>query len=275
MSQERYTHGHHETVLRSHRWRTAENSAAYLLTRLAPGMDLLDVGCGPGTITRDLAAVVAPGRLVAIDSAADVVAGAMKADAIAVDAVGDNDGGHCIEWRVDDAYALVEPDDSFDVVHAHQVLQHLARPVDALREWGRVCRPGGIIAARDVDYAAVTWSPADPLLDRWMELCQLSHRANGGEPNAGRQLMAWAHDAGFDHVEASASVWCFANPVDREYWGGMWADRIVQSALATQLIDNDLSDADELSAISAAWRRWVADPNGWTAVLHGEIIITV
>ena len=42
-----YTHGHHESVLRSHRWRTAENSAAYLLPYLAPGQSLLDIGCGP------------------------------------------------------------------------------------------------------------------------------------------------------------------------------------------------------------------------------------
>ena len=50
-----YTHGHHESVLRSHRWRTAENSAAYLLPALAPGVSVLDVGAGPGTITLDLA----------------------------------------------------------------------------------------------------------------------------------------------------------------------------------------------------------------------------
>ena len=50
-----YTHGHHESVLRSHTWRTAENSAGYLLPHLRPGMSLLDVGAGPGTITADLA----------------------------------------------------------------------------------------------------------------------------------------------------------------------------------------------------------------------------
>ena len=68
-----YTHGHHESVLRSHRWRTAENSAAYLLTYLQPGMSLLDVGCGPGTITADLAALIAPGRLVAIEVSAEAL----------------------------------------------------------------------------------------------------------------------------------------------------------------------------------------------------------
>ena len=60
---DRYSHGHHESVLRSHRWRTAENSAGYLLPHLAPGQRLLDVGCGPGTITLDLAPLVAPGEV--------------------------------------------------------------------------------------------------------------------------------------------------------------------------------------------------------------------
>lgn len=72
------THGHHESVLRSHTWRTAENSAGYLLPALEPGMDLLDLGCGPGTITLDLAARVAPGRVVGIDAATDVIEQAVE-----------------------------------------------------------------------------------------------------------------------------------------------------------------------------------------------------
>ena len=63
-----YTHGHHESVLRSHRWRTAENSAGYLLPRLKSGDRLLDVGCGPGTITADLATHITPGRVTALET---------------------------------------------------------------------------------------------------------------------------------------------------------------------------------------------------------------
>src|SRR3984885_9239189 len=70
---ETYLHGHHDSVLRSHRWRTAENSAGYLLPRLPATAWLLDIGCGPGTITVDLAARVPQGQVVGIDAADDVL----------------------------------------------------------------------------------------------------------------------------------------------------------------------------------------------------------
>src|SRR4051794_4046759 len=139
-----YTHGHADAVLRSHRWRTAENSAAYLLPHLRPGLSLLDVGCGPGSLTADLAVRVAPGRVVALDSAATPLDEARAAAAAA---------GVDVDVRVGDAYAIDLPDDSVDVVHAHQVLQHVTDPVAVLREMARVCRPGGVVAARDADYA--------------------------------------------------------------------------------------------------------------------------
>lgn len=110
-------------------------------------------------------------------------------------------------------------DDTFDVVHAHQVLQHVADPVRALREMHRVCRPGGMVAARDADYAAMTWYPAEPGLEEWLALYRRVARVVGGEPDAGRRLLGWAHAAGFADVTPSASTWLYATPARTGHGG--------------------------------------------------------
>jgi ubiquinone/menaquinone biosynthesis C-methylase UbiE len=264
MPEDVYTHGHHESVLRSHLWRTAENSAAYLLPHLRPGLDLLDVGCGPGTVTADLAARVAPGRVVGLDREEAPLVGAREAAAA--------QGVTNASYVVGDVYALDFEDASFDVAHAHQVLQHLTDPVAALREMARVTRPGGLIAVRDSDYEAFTWHPASEGLTRWLELYRAVARSNGAEPDAGRRLKAWALEAGLTDVECSASAWCFADDADVAWWTGLWADRVVQSALAEQAVDRGLSTQAELQELSDAWRTWGREPEAWFTVLHGELL---
>lgn len=257
-----YTHGHHDSVLRSHRWRTVQNSAAYLLPHLRPGQDLLDVGCGPGTITAGLAAAVAPGRVVAVDRSPDVLAEAQQAAPAA-------------ELRVGDVYALDLDDDSFDVSHAHQVLQHVTDPVAALVEMRRVTRPGGLVAARDADYATFTWWPEVPGLREWLDLYHAVARSNDAEPDAGRRLLAWSHAAGLAEVSATASVWCFATPADRQWWSRSWAERATSSDFGLQAIDRGLAGRDDLRRIADAWREWGAHPDGWLSVVHGEVLAVV
>lgn len=255
-----YTHGHHESVLRSHRWRTAENSAAYLLPHLRSGLSVLDVGSGPGTITADLAAIVAPGRVVGTDASADVVAQA-AADHTAPG----------LSFEVGDAYALPYADGEFDVVHAHQVLQHVERPVAMLRELGRVAGPDGLVAARDVDYDGVIWYPLIPALDEWLALYLATHRSVAGEPAAGRRLKVWAREAGLADIRATASLWLFEDEADRAWWGGMWADRVLQSAFADSARATGADDA-QLQRISDGWRQWAASEDGWLLMPHGEIL---
>ncbi|MFD3874685.1 methyltransferase domain-containing protein [Streptomyces sp. NPDC058623] len=261
-----YTHGHHESVLRSHRWRTAANSAAYLTGELRPGMRVLDVGCGPGTITTDLALLVAPGgRVTAVDAAADVVEQA-RAHAAERGLAG------AIDFGTADVHALEFPDDSFDVVHAHQVLQHVGDPVRALREMRRVCRPGGIVAVRDADYAAMTWYPATPGLAQWLDLYRRVARANGGEPDAGRRLLSWARAAGFTEITASATAWCYATAEERVWWSSLWADRTTASAYAAIATDGGHATRADLDAAAHAWRTWGEAPDAWFSVLNGELI---
>lgn len=259
-----YTHGHHESVLRSHTWRTAANSAAYLVDSVKPHMRILDIGCGPGTITADLAALVPDGHVTGVDHAPGILD---RARATAAERGLEN-----VEFAVADVHALDYPDDSFGVVHAHQVLQHVGDPVRALSEMRRVCAPGGIVAARDADYEAMTWYPNSPVMDDWLDLYRRVARANGGEPDAGRRLKSWALEAGFDDVTASASTWCYSSADERAWWSGLWADRTVASSYAGVAVEGGHAEAGELEAIADAWRAWGEREDGWFAVLHGEIL---
>jgi SAM-dependent methyltransferase len=164
---------------------------------------------------------------------------------------------------------------SFDVVHAHQVLQHLRDPVGALRAMAALARPGGLVAVRDADYAAMFWSPAEPLLDRWLELYRAVARRNGAEPDAGRYLGTWAAEAGFTDARYTTSTWTYTTPEDRLWWGSMWADRIVSSAMATQAVEYGRSTPDELAELSAAWRRWSVAEHGVFVIVHGELLARV
>lgn len=261
-----YTHGHVESVLRSHRWRTAENSAGYLLARIHEDSQILDVGCGPGTITIDLARSASEGFVVGIDQSESVVDEARTA---AEQAQVSN-----IEFAVGDIYSLAYEAGTFDVVHAHQVLQHLSDPVAALREMGRVCKPEGLIAVRDRDYSGFTWFPAVPELDEWLELYRNVARGNRAEPDAGRRLKGWALAAGLDVVSSTAGVWCFASAEDAAWWGEMWAERVVNSALAQQAVERGLATAESLERLAHGWQRWAGSSDAWFAVLHGELLCT-
>ncbi|WP_148572842.1 class I SAM-dependent methyltransferase [Nocardioides caldifontis] len=258
-----YTHGHDEAVLRSHRWRTAENSAAYLLPHLRPGQRLLDVGSGPGTLTADLAERVAPGPVTAVEI--DEAAAALTRQGLAERGV---EG----EVRVADAHALPFEDGSFDVVHAHQTLQHVADPVRVLRELRRVCAPGGVVAARDSDYPAFAWFPEVPELDEWLALYLRVARSDGGEPSAGRRLRSWALEAGFTDVAGSSTTWCFASADEVAWWGGLWADRVQGTRVGARAVELGLTDRDGLRRIADGWRRWAAAPDAWFSSLHGEVL---
>jgi ubiquinone/menaquinone biosynthesis C-methylase UbiE len=272
MSQENtavYTHGHHESVLRSHSWRTADNSAQYLLKHLTPDMHILDVGCGPGTITADLALLVPQGKVVGLETGPEILE---KAKDFA-----DKRGITNIQFSVGDVCNLGYPDHTFDVVHAHQVLQHLGDPVQALREMHRVTKPGGIIAARDTDFEAMTWYPEHQGLFDWRKLYLQVARSNGGEPKAGRRLHVWAHQAGIErsNIICSVGTWCYRTPEERHWWANSWADRTLSSGFALSALEKGYANQQELERIAQVWRDWGKDDDAWFAILHGEILCRV
>jgi len=258
-----YTHGQHSSVVESYRLRTAESSAAYLLPHLRAGMSLLDLGCGPGSITADLAEAVAPGEVTAVDSSSQVLE---QAAARFVER------GVTVRTLAADAAVTGLPDSCVDVVHAHQVLQHVGDPVAVLREMRRVCRPGGIVAARDADYSGFIWYPDSPAVTAWLDLYHRVQRANGGEPDAGRRLRSWAREAGFADVTATSSTWTYASMEGTAWWARMWADRLLLSAIGDQAVEGGHATRADLKQVAAGWLAWGSEPDAWLSVLHGEIL---
>jgi demethylmenaquinone methyltransferase/2-methoxy-6-polyprenyl-1,4-benzoquinol methylase len=192
-----YTHGHHESVLRTHQWRTAQNSAAYLLPHLGPEVTLLDIGAGPGTITMDFA-----------ERVAHVTATEIGPRELALSRqTAQNRGVSNLSFAVEDVHALSFADGSFDVVHAHQVLQHVADPVLALREMARVTRPGGRLVVCEFS------TPTNRLFataykEYLMQALPRVARAVSSNPDAyvylAESIRAWPDQADLAHQMSSA-----------------------------------------------------------------------
>jgi ubiquinone/menaquinone biosynthesis C-methylase UbiE len=267
MAQEQaaYTHGHHKSVVDDHARRTAKDSAGFLLPHIRPTDRILDVGCGPGTITADLAALVPHGQVVGGDAVESVLKQAAEYAA--------SRGLANATFRQIDANALPFEDDTFDVVYCHQVLQHVKNPVGILKEMRRVAKPGGIVAAREADYVSFAWYPERPEIARWMELYQKVARKNGGEPNAGRHCHVWAREAGFkpDAIEATWDTWRYSG-VRATQFSDSWAGRILQPGFLGTAVRECYATEDEIKNISEAWKKWAEQEGAFIAIPHGEIL---
>ena len=260
---DRYTHGHAPSVVASHAARTVENSAAYLVPHLRPGLSLLDVGCGPGSITVGLADQLAPGHVVGIDRSPEVLP------------TGPETARDNLTFTTGDVYALDVDDATFDVVHAHQVLHHLTDPVAALREMARVAKPGGLLAVREADYPAMVWWPESAALTRWREVFLAQAQANGVTMAAARRLRGWANAAGLDDITLSTSTWLYADQQSASWWGQSWRERALESSFASRALELDLLDQQGLDVISRGWDEWSRHPDAFFSILHGELLARV
>ncbi|KAJ5886380.1 UbiE/COQ5 family methyltransferase [Penicillium subrubescens] len=259
-----YITDHSTSVLKTHSWRTASNSAAYLLPHITPTSKILDIGCGPGSISVDFARCANHGHVIGIENVPDPLDQARHLAA--------SQGVTNVDFRLGDIHALEFPDNTFDIVHVHQVLQHIADPVKALCEMRRVVKQGGIVAARES--ASMTWYPENPGIGNWLEITQRMGKAKGGNPHPGRYIHIWAKKAGFDlaNIRKSAGSWCFSTPEERQYWGVSMAERVLFSGLAKTAVEEGYATKEELERISKGWREFVEDEQAWFGLLHGELL---
>ena len=258
-----YQHGHHASVVSNHAKRTADKDAAFFLPSLRPGMRLLDVGCGPGSITSGLAKRVAPGQTIGIDASSSVIA---TARSLADASLGN------LAFEVGNIYEPRFAADSFDAAFAHQVLQHLRRPVDALSQIRTLLKAGGVLGVREVDWGSATFYPESDGIRRFLHLYyDLAHR-NGGEPNAGRYMRRWFREAGFAEVRVTTSTVSYTDAAGTREWGETYATRTLQSNIADKALEYGIATRADLESMAEGWRTWGDHPDALYCFSQTELV---
>lgn len=261
---ETYMHGHHPVVVDEHARRSAKRNAAHLLPHLTSGMSLIDIGCGPGSITAGLAKAIGPGQAVGVDTSETALG---RARANADDAEIKN-----LEYQIADAYDLPFSDGSFEAAHIHQVLQHLSKPKCALQEAVRVLAPGGVIGITEVDWGTAVFWPRTSATDRFLEIYNEVAIRNGGDPNIGRRLRSMLEPLGLERMEIGALAWSFGDADTTAQWGDLWWSRIQESNIATVATETGISTSEELAEVGADLHEWGQAPDAFFSMTHGQAL---
>ncbi|TMQ17229.1 MAG: alpha/beta fold hydrolase [Deltaproteobacteria bacterium] len=254
----RYALGYSAPMVRYLAGRSAASRARFFLDRLDRGMRVIDCGCGPGTMTLDLAASVAPGPVIGIDIEASQVARA--GELAAQRGIGN------VRFQVASVHALPFADGSFDAAFLHTLLMHLADPLSALREAYRVLAPGGFIGVVDGDWGCDVHAPPVPVLEATRPLTEQLLQRRGMQTRLGRRHRALLREAGFVDVVGSASVEAYGSPdANREF-----AEFNAGMAEAAGAAANPGVDRELTARVAAAWRSWGEHPDGLFVRLRCE-----
>jgi ubiquinone/menaquinone biosynthesis C-methylase UbiE len=261
---EGYPPGYGDSVQRFHSARRASDEAGFLVPHLRTGMRLLDVGSGPGSITLDLAEIVTPGEVIGIDIEPSQVERARAAATAR--------GAANVQFQVANAYALPFPDASFDAVFAYAVLMHLQDPLEVLREFRRVLRPGGLVGIRDAA-GDPTWEPSTELLSEFVVL----HR-RVAEHVRGRPLRVLSYQqrgllraAGFARTEGFVDASGFGTLEATRERGLLFAS-MLDTVLRPIILAQGWADAAKVDAMVAELRAWAERPDSFScSIRHAAV----
>ncbi|HET7855982.1 MAG TPA: methyltransferase domain-containing protein [Gaiellaceae bacterium] len=241
--------------------RDAQTFLPFLLPYLHAGMDVLDAGCGVGSIALDLAPRVAPGRMVGVDVDPEQIEVARRSTA---ERAIDN-----TEFLTASVLELPFPDATFDVVYANAVLLYLREPVRALAEMRRVLRPGGLAAASDDDFGTVVISPDRPELQLAPRLFELAVAHEGGNARYSRNLRRLMLEAGFARTRGVAHAPEVYGDEESTRWFAEFAVGLFSAqSMAETIVGEGWASRDELDAMIAALREWGELPDAYTSWLY-------
>ena len=259
-----YTMGYGPEFRKMLERRNAADCARHLLPHLGPGMSLLDLGCGPGTISVGLADAVAPGRLLGID---------MEPTQIEMANAAARAGGHGnAEFRTGDATDLPFDDATFDAAYCHALLNHAPDTQAVLTEVKRVVKPGGLFAAREVIGDSSLFEPPSDMGDSgWATFLKML-AANGGHPQMGRELKGAFVAAGFADVRAGASFESYDTADDIDFLHGLITGWYFAPKTKGAAIEHGLASEAQFDTWQRSLDDWVNEPGAFAAFAWGEAI---
>ena len=238
--------------------RTAEEFAAHLVPHLKPHHRILDIGCGRGSITIGLAGLVPDGSVLGIDVQPALI------DVATTHARQRNISN--LEFKVTDANILESfPSESFDVIHAHQVLFYLPDPIRACRELFRILKTGGILSLRDS--VSLHYYPHLPMMQKYIAAATDPMRLQSEE---GVLFGMWNHvavqEAGFavDKIEKSSWAWSWKDPQ-------RFAPAAKNSGRA-MLFAKGLMNEAEFNQAEREWEEWALLPQARMHGLDGAVL---
>ncbi|KAM7218687.1 S-adenosyl-L-methionine-dependent methyltransferase [Rhypophila decipiens] len=263
-----------KNVYKHMEWRTAYNSAAYLVPVLEsmkktnPAITILDVGAGSGSISATFAQIIGTkGHVTALDLNPATIP---RCEAVAEE-MGVKE---MMSFQQGEVHKLPYEDNTFDVVHCHQLLTHVNAPWDALREMLRVTKPGGVVAAREGDWETEVRWPQLPGLVKFHGFAGSMLVGHGGTKSAGRQLVSWALRAGAkrSQITPSYGTWSYTDPeLKKVYAQGIIRDAlhgpVRQAGLKSGLTEEDFDEMEK------DFEAWIGMDDGILAMMHGEIRI--
>ena len=167
------------------------------LVPLHPGMDVLDVGCGTGAVTRILAERVAPGRVVGLDLSEERLSVARE--------IAKEQGVSNVEYIQGDARDLDPKDKTFDLAYSRFLFQYLPEEdaMDTLTGMKRLARPGGTTTVADLDGNHLYRYPMDDELDMFMKMWLKEAEKAGFDAFVGRKLYSMFRKAGFQDIQVN------------------------------------------------------------------------
>lgn len=246
MSKEIYTFGYDEAALAFMSRRTLKTHGGFFAAHLKHDMNVLDVACGPGSVTIGIAERVGSGRVTGIDLNEMQVALAKRAAA--------EHGISNADFQTGDAYSLPFADASFDALFCNALLEHLSDPSKAMREFLRVLKPGGVVGVAGPHWSRFLIAPMDAALAAAINSFTALQCANGGDVDVGGKLSQLALDAGFERVKLRAAY---------QNYDPVW--------LITEMLMATLEDAGE-PAHAQTLREWSNAPHATFAMAWGRCI---